>query len=113
MTCKWAPAIVFGTALTIGLSAPGGVFAAIPARADTRSYIDNLNKLGIKTPGGDLELKEWGWEVCALFRRGVRPDRVLEQAVYNSGSRPQYGMSIEHANAIVDHAVTDLCSERD
>jgi hypothetical protein len=70
-----------------------------------------LHDAGINTPGGDAELKEWGWEVCKLFEYGVEPDKVLYQAVYNSGSSPQYGMTREQANDVVDFAVSDLCND--
>jgi hypothetical protein len=93
-------------ALTLTGLAPAGT-----ARADTDAYLNKLHDAGINTPGGDAELKEWGWEVCKLFIFGVPPDKVLEQAVYNSGSSPQHGMTVEQANDVVDFAVTDLCDD--
>jgi hypothetical protein len=109
-TSRW-DASVFGTALAVGALALAltGMVTAAPARADAESYINKLHKAGINLPGGDMEMKEWGWEVCALFGSGVEPDKVLYQAVYNSGSHPQYGMTVEQANDFVDFAVTDLC----
>jgi hypothetical protein len=97
--------------LTVAATA---VIAAVPmaatAQADSKSYIDNLNSIGVNTPRGDLELKEWGWEVCALTARGVPPDKVLAQAVYNSRSTPPYGMTVEQAAAIMHFALTELCT---
>ena len=104
---------VFGIALALGALALIGVVASAPARADTESYLQKLHEIGINTPGGDVELKEWGWEVCALFIRGFPPDKVLQQAVYNSGASPQYGMSVEQADAVVHIATTDLCDARE
>ncbi|GAB4666036.1 DUF732 domain-containing protein [Mycobacterium intracellulare] len=86
------------------------VVAAAPARADTESYLQKLREAGISTPGGDAEMKEWGWEVCQLFAQGVSPENVVRQAVYNSGSHPQYGMTVDQANMIVNSAVSDLCN---
>lgn len=104
-------ACAFGVVLSVGAFALTGLAAAGTARADTVSYLSKLHDAGISTPGGDAELKEWGWEVCKLFIYGVEPDKVLYQAVYNSGSRPQYGMTVEQANDVVDFAVSDLCDE--
>jgi hypothetical protein len=97
-------------ALTAGVLGLTALVAAAPARADTDSYLAKVHNLGVSTPGGDLELNEWGWEVCVLFAHGVAPGKVRDQAVYNSGSHPQYGMTVEQADAIVRIAVTDLCS---
>lgn len=97
---------IFGAATLVGL------VAAAPAQADTQSYLQKLAAADIKTPGGDAEMKEWGWEICALFAMGVPPDKVVQQAVYNSGSVPQYGMTVEQANLVVDIAVSDLCTDR-
>lgn len=110
------PGMTRGAALAVGLLATAGIAWAAPVYADTQSYLDKLRAVGINapggitTPGGDIEMKEWGWEVCALFARGVEPDKVRDQAVYNSGSSPQYGMSVEQADAIVSAAVSDLCT---
>ena len=96
----------------LGLSFGFLAYAAAPsAHADTISYLEKLRNAGIQTPRGDLELKEWGWEVCALFDRGADPVSVVEQAVYNSGSKPQHGLSVDQANMIVDTAVSDLCAQ--
>jgi uncharacterized protein DUF732 len=101
---------VLGAALTAGILGLSGLVGAAPARADTASYLSKVHNEGVNVPGGDLELNEWGWEVCALLARGVAPDKVRDQAVYNSGSHPQYGMSDEQADAIMNFAITDLCS---
>jgi hypothetical protein len=85
--------------------------SAPTAAADTASYVQKLHDAGINTARGDVELKEWGWEVCALFDRGVPPDKVVQQAVYNSASKPPYGMSTDQANLVVDTAVSDLCAQ--
>jgi hypothetical protein len=98
--------LIFATSLM------AGSITAAPARADSVAYINNLHSLGISPPGGDAELKEWGWEVCALFQMGFRPEKVLQQSVYNSQNTPPYGMSVGQANAVVDHAVSDLCADR-
>jgi hypothetical protein len=87
-------------------------FAAAPARADSVSYLNNLHNLGINTPGGDAELKEWGWEVCALSGMGVAPEKIRGQAVYSSQNAPPYGMSVEQADMVVHGALTDLCNDR-
>ncbi|WP_054601744.1 DUF732 domain-containing protein [Mycolicibacterium fortuitum] len=105
-----------GTALAIPVLVLAGMPWAAPAYADTQSYLDVLHAVGINvpggisTPGGDIEMKEWGWEVCALFAMGVPADKVRDQAVYNSGSSPQYGMSVRQADAIVSAAVSQLCT---
>lgn len=85
--------------------------SAPTATADTASYLQKLHDADINTARGDVELKEWGWEVCALFDRGVAPDKVVQQAVYNSASKPPYGMSTDQANLVVDTAVSDLCAQ--
>jgi hypothetical protein len=107
-TCR-QDASVFGIALAVGALALTGIVTATPSRADSESYLNKLHNAGINLPRGDNEMLEWGWEVCALFARGVKPDKVRDQAVYNSGSRPQYGMTVQQANDFVDFAVTDLC----
>ncbi|MEX3738661.1 MULTISPECIES: DUF732 domain-containing protein [Mycolicibacterium] len=102
-------ASVLGTALAVGALALTCLGTAAPSKADSQSYIDKLHDAGINLPRGDNEMKEWGWEICALFALGTAPDKVRDQAVYNSGSGPQYGMTVEQADTIVNSAVTDLC----
>jgi hypothetical protein len=102
---------IFGPALAVGALALTGMVATAPARADTVAFLNDLQNAGITTPRGEPELKEWGWEVCALFDQGVAPDKVKDQAVYNSGSSPQYGMTVEQADDFVRFAETDLCSD--
>jgi hypothetical protein len=113
MTKRKRDARVVGTAAAVGALAWGGLIAAGPAAADTASYLQKLQDAGISTPRGAPELKEWGWEICLLFQTGEDPHRVMEQAVYNSGSRPQYGMTVEQAETLMHIAVTDLCDGRD
>ena len=103
----------FGTALGVGALALTGVVTAGTAVADTASYLQKVSDAGITTPRGAPELKEWGWEICLLLRQGQDPHRVMEHAVYNSGSRPQYGMTVEQAETLMHIAVTDLCNGRD
>jgi len=102
----------WGTHLSCG-AIVFGVFASLvivpTAQADTRSYLDQIYGAGIHTPGGDPELKEWGWEICALAKRGVAPDKIRAQAVYNSQSRPPYGMTVAQADLIMHAAMTELC----
>ncbi|BCO39285.1 hypothetical protein MINTM001_04240 [Mycobacterium paraintracellulare] len=105
---KWE-ASVLGTALAVGVLAVTAMVTAAPSRADTDSYLNKLHNAGVNLPRGDNEMKEWGWEICALLASGVKPDKVRDQAVYNSGSRPQYGMTVEQANDFVEFAATDLC----
>lgn len=100
---------VLGTVLAAAALALTAMVTAAPAHADSDSYVKKLKEAGISLPRGDNEMKEWGWEVCALFAKGVQPDKVRDQAVYNSASRPQYGMTVEQADTIVRVAVTDLC----
>lgn len=109
MVMRRLDASVFGTALAVGALVLTGMVTAAPSRADTESYLNKLHNAGINLPRGDNEMKEWGWEVCALLASGVKPDKVRDQAVYNSGSRPQYGMTVEQANDFVEFAATDLC----
>lgn len=109
MVMRRRDASVFGTALAVGALVLTGMVTAAPSRADTESYLNKLHNAGINLPRGDNEMKEWGWEVCALLASGVKPDKVRDQAVYNSGSRPQYGMTVEQANDFVEFAATDLC----
>jgi hypothetical protein len=113
MTKRKRDARVVGTAAAVGALVWGGLIAAGPAAADTASYLQKLQDAGITTPRGVPELKEWGWEICLLLQQGQDPHRVMEQAVYNSGSRPQYGMSIEQAETLMHIALTDLCNGRD
>jgi hypothetical protein len=98
--------------VVVAVSAVCAVATSAPASADTAAYLQHLADLGIKTPGGDPELKEWGWEVCALQDRGVPADKVIAQAVYNSGRGPQYGITDEQAQAVVHFATADLCNDR-
>ncbi|ORB39013.1 hypothetical protein BST41_18525 [Mycolicibacterium porcinum] len=93
--------------------AAAGLVVAAPAAADTQSYLQKIHDAGINPPRGDLELKEWGWEICAMFLRGRSPVDVVRQTVYNSGSKPLHDMSEQQANLIVDTAVSDLCPDRD
>lgn len=109
MTVRRRRARALGIVLPVGTLLVSWVGTAAPARADSETYVNNLKALGIQVPRGDNELKEMGWEVCALFDLGVAPDQVLYQAVYNSRSKPPYGMTVKQANAIVDNAVSQLC----
>jgi hypothetical protein len=102
---------VLGTVLTAGALALTGMVAAAPVRADTVAYLDDLRNAGINTPRGEPEMKEWGWAICALLGRDVDPDRVRTDVVYNSGSSPQYGMTVEQADDVVHFAAIDLCAD--
>jgi hypothetical protein len=103
---------VIAPTLTISALLVAASFWATPVRADSIAYLKNLHDLGINTPGGDSELKEWGWEVCALSAMGMAPDKVKIQAVYNSQEVPPYGMSVGQADTIVHYAQADLCNDR-
>jgi hypothetical protein len=100
---------VFGTALAVGALVFTGMVTAAPSGADTDSYLNKLHDAGVSLPRGDNEMKEWGWEICALLASGVAPDKARAQAVYNSGSQPQYGMSVEQADDFVKFAASELC----
>ncbi len=103
-------AITALAALTLNAAA---LAASSHAGADTQSYLQKLNAAGINPPRGELVLKEWGWEICALFLQGKDPVDVVRQTVYNSGSTPMYDLTEDQANRIVDVAVSDLCPDRD
>lgn len=108
--CKSMPRCVVMAAAMLMFSG----FVGIPvARADANSYLRKLHDAGINTPRGEYELKEWGWEVCALRTRGKPPRQWVEQAVYQSAQHPPYGLTEEQANTIVDTAVSELCDDRD
>jgi Protein of unknown function (DUF732) len=83
-----------------------------PATADTQSYLNHLHDAGINTPRGELDVLEGGWEVCELFAKGFPPDRVMQQALYNSGRSPHYGLTRQQADTVFHFALTDLCSAR-
>jgi hypothetical protein len=89
-----------------------GVATAGPARADTQAYLNHLHDAGINTPRGELDVLEGGWEVCELVAKGLPPDKVMQQALYNSGRNPHYGLTPEQADTVFHFAVTDLCSAR-
>jgi hypothetical protein len=103
---------VFGAALVTGALGLTGLVAAGPAQADTQSYLNHLRDAGINTPRGELDVLEGGWEVCELLAKGFPPDRVMQQALYNSGRSPHYGLTPEQADTVLHFAVTDLCSAR-
>lgn len=91
-----------------------GVVATVPARADTDEYLNNLRNAQIQIPGGDVELLEWGWSVCRLFKgNGVDNsyEKVRAHAIYLSRGRPEYGLTVEQADTIMHLAVTDLCED--
>jgi Protein of unknown function (DUF732) len=89
----------------------GGV-AAGPVRASAQEYLDNMHKLGINVPGGDVELLEWGYEACKLLELGKDYQDARAQAVYNSGRGPRYGMTVEQADGVMHYAIADLCTDR-
>ncbi len=102
--------------LTVALGAiafvSSAMVAAGPARADTQSYLKHLRDAGISTSRGELDVLEAGWEVCELIRKGFAPDKVMQQALYNSGRSPYYGLTPEQADTVYRLAVADLCSAR-
>ena len=104
---------VLGTVLAGGLTVMSGIVGTGCAGADGNSYLQRLHDAGINTPRGEYEMKEWGWEVCALRDAGKPPRQWVEQAVYQSGLHPPYGLTQEQANTIVDIAVSELCDDRD
>jgi Protein of unknown function (DUF732) len=103
---------VLPAALVAGALGLTGLLAAGPAQADTQSYLAHLHDAGINTPRGELDVLEGGWEVCELFAKGFPPDRVMQQALYNSGRNPHYGLTRQQADTVFHFAVTDLCSAR-
>ena len=104
---------VLGVVFVTALAVLSGVVGTGTAGADGKSYLEKLHNAGINTPRGEYELKEWGYEVCALRTRGKPPRQWVEQAVYQSSLHPPYGLTEQQANMIVDTAVSDLCDDRD
>jgi Protein of unknown function (DUF732) len=100
------------SALGAVVFASTALVAASPAQADTQSYLKDMSDAGIHTARGELDVLEGGWEVCELIRRGFPPDKVMQQALYNSGSSPYYGLTTEQADTMYRLAVQDLCSAR-
>ena len=90
----------------------GTIATAAPVRASAQSYLDNMHRLGINVPGGDVELLEWGYEACKLLELGRDYQAARAQAVYNSGRGPRYGMTVEQADDIMHFAITDLCHDK-
>lgn len=103
---------VLGAALLASALALTGIATAGPARADTQSYLKKLHDAGINTPRGELDVLEGGWEACELFAKGFPPDKVMQQALYNSGRSPHYGLTPEQADTVLHLALTELCSAR-
>jgi hypothetical protein len=101
---------VVGTALAVGALALVGGVVASPAAASTEQFLKKVHDAGVASPPTDVELREMGWEVCALFARGVAPRTVLRDAVNYSRPYPPYGMTPQQANVVVDAAVTELCN---
>ena len=104
---------VLGVGVAVGLSVASGVFGIGLAHAGPDSYVKKLNDAGINTPRGEYELKEWGYEVCELRKRGKPPRQWVEQSVFQDALHPPYGLSIEQANFIVVTAIRELCDDRD
>ena len=104
---------VLGVGVAVGLSLASGIVGIGQAHADGNSYIKKLNDAGINTVRGEYVLKEWGYEVCELRKRGKPPRQWVEQAVYQDALHPPYGLTEQQANFIVDTAVSDLCDDRD
>ena len=105
--------LVVGVGVAVGLSLGSSIVGIAQAGADGNSYIKKLNDAGINTVRGEYELKEWGYEVCELRKRGKPPRQWAEQAVYQDALHPPYGLTEQQANFIVDTAVSDLCDDRD
>ncbi len=112
MTMRRKVARVLGTVLAVVAWLVAGVVAAGPVRASAQEYVDNMHKLGINVPGGDVELLEWGYEACALLELGKDYDDARAQAVYNSGSGPRYGMTVDQADAVMHFAMANLCEDK-
>lgn len=104
---------VLGIGLAAGLMVASGIGGSGSAGADGDSYIRKLDAAGIHTVRGDYELKEWGYEICELRKRGFPPWQWATQGVWNSAMHPPYGFTEQQANFIVDTAVSDLCDDRD
>jgi hypothetical protein len=104
---RWSMIVL--AAVAMGYTA---VVSAGSARADTQSYLSKLHDAGISTPRGELDVLEAGWEACELFDKGLSPDRVIQQSLYNSSSHPFYGLTPQQADTVLHLAVTELCSAR-
>jgi hypothetical protein len=96
-----------------GLTTVSGIVGIGSANADAKSYIKKLNDAGINTVRGEYELKEWGYAVCELRKRGFPPRQWVEQGVWSSALHPPYGFTEQQTNFIVDTAVSELCDDRD
>jgi hypothetical protein len=113
MSVNGTRASALGLAAGLGLSVLGGTAGIATAGADANAYTRKLHDAGIDSPRGDYELKEWGYEVCYLRERGKPPRQWVEQTVYSDSLKPQYGLTEQQANMIVDIAVAELCDDRD
>jgi Protein of unknown function (DUF732) len=87
------------------------VVGAGPVRASAQDYLDNLHRLGINVPGGDVELLEWGFEACKLLELGKDYQDARAQAIYNSSRGPLYDMTVAQADAVMHYAMADLCQD--
>lgn len=94
----------------VAMSIAVALGSAGPAQASADSYVANLTRLGIAVPGGEVELLEWGYEACALLEMGNNYESARAHAIYNSGSRPVYGLTVEQADTIMRYAISDLCN---
>lgn len=111
MAMRRPVARVLGTVLPVLAWLVAGVVWAGPVRASAEEYVDNVHRLGINVPGGDVELLEWGYEACQLLELGKDYEDARAQAIYNSGSRPRYDMTVAQADAIMHYAMADLCKD--
>ncbi|MCV7193103.1 DUF732 domain-containing protein [Mycolicibacterium brumae] len=108
-----ARAAVLLTGAVLGAGLASGAVGIGVAHADGASYIRKLNEAGINTVRGEFELKEMGYAVCELRKRGFPPKQWATQGVWNSQLHPPYGWTEAQANFVVDTAVAELCDDRD
>lgn len=95
---------IFGTLLA------AGVVAAIPAKADTTRYLNDVENAGISSETGDSGILRTGYQICDLISSGLSPKEVEAQIVYNSDSNEgSNGVDPQEANQLVNFAVADLC----
>jgi hypothetical protein len=97
----------------VGALLGSGIHSAVPARAGTDEFLNDINNLGIgnRDDKRNFDLVGFGNVICWRLYEGEAASQIAESAFTDSRSGKQQQLSHDQADAAVRFANADLCPD--
>jgi hypothetical protein len=99
--------------LLVGAALVGAIASAIPAKAGTDEFLNDLNNIGIgnRDDTRNFDLVGFGNAICWRLYDGEPASRIAEMAFNSSRSGRRAELTHDQADAAVRFALADLCPD--